>query len=163
MFRNSFGNLLGKKIELKAPFNGNILSLTEVSDPVFSSKLVGDGCAIIPTSNALLAPADGKIIQIATTNHAIGLALEHGIELLIHIGLDTVQLQGKGFKTYINVGDKVKKGQKLLEVDLEFLKENGKNLETPIVITNMGKIKKLEYFTGHAVAGKNSIIKLSVI
>lgn len=158
-----FKNLLAKKIEIKAPFSGTILEISEVSDPVFSGKVVGDGCAIIPTSNKLVAPADGKIVQISSSKHAIGMELEHGIELLMHVGIDTVELQGKGFTSFVKVGDHVKRGQELLEVDLEYLKSKGKILETPIIVTNMDKIKKIVSYTGEVKAGKTTIMKITLL
>ena len=157
---NMFKNLLAKKIELKAPLSGEIIEITKVSDPVFAGKIVGDGCAIIPTSDTLVAPADGEIVQISSTMHAIGIQLEYGIELLIHVGIDTVELKGKGFQSYIKVGDKVKQGQKLLSIDLDYLKQNAKSIETPILVTNMGMVKSIKAGTGNANAGKTTLMKI---
>lgn len=155
-----FNNLLAKKVKIKAPLSGEIIEISKVSDPVFAQKIVGDGCAIIPTSDTLLAPADGTIIQISSTMHAIGIQLEYGIELLIHVGIDTVELKGEGFLSYVKVGDKVKQGQKLLSIDLDYLKQNAKSIITPILVTNMGIVKSIKVNKGDAVAGNTALMKV---
>ena len=90
-----------KDIELYAPLTGNAVPLTDVPDPVFAEKMVGDGIAILPTSNQVLAPCDGKVVQIFPTNHAVGIEAEGGVDLLIHVGIDTVELKGEGFKRLV--------------------------------------------------------------
>lgn len=128
-------NLLKKKFEIKAPAKCKVIKLEEVSDEAFSRKIVGDGCAIIPEDNLICSPMDGEVILVFRTNHAIGIKSHEGIELLIHIGIDTVELDGKGFKSLVKVGDQVKVGTPLSKIDLDFIKANGKSIQTPVVIT----------------------------
>lgn len=129
---------------LKAPFKGEIVDITKVDDQVFSTKMLGDGIAIIPTSNQALAPCDGKITNIFPTNHAFGIETKEGLEILVHIGLDTVELKGEGFKRLIEEGTIVKAGDAVIEVDLEVIKSNNKDTITPLVITNMDKVKEIK-------------------
>ncbi|WP_097677926.1 PTS sugar transporter subunit IIA [Bacillus massilinigeriensis] len=124
------------KLQIFAPVNGAVMSLEEVPDPVFSQRMMGEGVAMVPKEGNIFAPVQGKIIQIAPTNHAIGILADDGSEILIHIGLDTVNLKGKGFTVRVKEGDQVSVGQLLMEVDWEYLRENDKSIITPIVITN---------------------------
>ncbi|MEG0386713.1 MAG: PTS glucose transporter subunit IIA, partial [Niameybacter sp.] len=110
---NFFNKLKG--IEIISPMTGEAIDLSQVPDPVFSEKMVGDGIAIIPTENRVVAPCDGKIVQIFPTNHAIGIETTTGLDLLIHIGIDTVDLKGEGFKRLVEEGDTVKMGDPILE------------------------------------------------
>lgn len=145
-------NFFGKKNESKAvpaievmtPMNGVILAITDVPDPVFSGKMVGDGFAVEPTSGVVLAPVSGEVVQIFPTHHAFGIRTEEGLEILVHVGIDTVQLKGEGFTPFIQTGDHVTQGQKVLEVDLEVLKNAGKSIVTPIVITNLTEVAHYE-------------------
>lgn len=148
-----------KKIELIAPLTGELIDITKVEDITFSQKMLGDGVAIIPTDGKLVAPADGKIIQLFHTKHAIGIDIK-GLELLIHVGMNTVELNGEGFTAHVSEGDKVKKGDLLLEVDLELLKEKGYPIETPLVITNMEVVKELTKSEGQVVAGQDLIMNI---
>ena len=148
-----------KKIEVVAPFSGELIDITKVDDITFKQKMLGDGVAIIPTNGKLVAPVDGTVIQIFHTKHAIG--IEHkGIEFLIHIGMDTVNLQGEGFTAHVKEGDKVKKGDLLIEVDLALVANKGYKTETPIVITNMELVKKLDKHEGTVVAGTSVIMEI---
>ncbi|MCT4593040.1 MAG: PTS glucose transporter subunit IIA [Anaeromicrobium sp.] len=133
-----------KEIVLKAPFEGKIVDIEEVSDPVFSSKMLGEGVAIKPTSNTAVAPCDGEITQIFPTNHAFGITTKEGLEILVHIGIDTVNLKGEGFKRLVEVGTNVKKGTAIIEVDLEYIKQSGKESITPVVITNMDQVERID-------------------
>lgn len=151
--------LFSKKIELIAPLTGELIDITKVEDITFSQKMLGDGVAIIPTDGKLVAPADGKIIQLFHTKHAIGIDIK-GLELLIHVGMNTVELNGEGFTAHVSEGDKVKKGDLLLEVDLELLKEKGYPIETPLVITNMEVVKELTKSEGQVVAGQDLIMNI---
>ena len=136
------------KLSLKMPVNGKVIELLEVPDLVFSQKMLGDGFAIEPSDGIVCSPISGKVVQKFPTNHAIGLETNDGLEILIHFGIDTVELKGEGFKSFIEVGDNVEVGQKLLEVDLEFLKKNNKSIITPIIFTNYDKIKKFNVILG---------------
>ncbi|ETT84101.1 PTS glucose transporter subunit IIA [Viridibacillus sp. FSL R5-0477] len=130
-------NLFKKRsLEVLAPINGEIIPLGEVPDPVFSQKMMGEGVAIIPTNGSVHAPVEGEIVLISDTKHAIGIRTTDGSEILIHIGLETVSLGGKGFTVLVSAGDKVSTGQVLIEVDWEYIRENAKNIVTPIIVTN---------------------------
>ena len=110
--------LFSKKVEIKSPINGKLVDVTEVKDEAFSSKALGDGMAIIPSDGKIYSPVDGEVVTMVDTNHAIGLSSK-GIEILIHIGMDTVKLGGKHFKAHVKEGDKVKTGTLLIEFDKE--------------------------------------------
>ncbi|MGX7262998.1 beta-glucoside-specific PTS transporter subunit IIABC [Enterococcus crotali] len=122
--------------QLISPVAGKVISLTEVKDDVFSSGLIGDGLAIIPEDNSLVAPESGEITMVFETKHAIGLKTTNGAEILFHIGLNTVQLGGKGFEAFVKVGDQVVKGQKLLAFDLAEIKAAGFDPTVVCVVTN---------------------------
>lgn len=132
-----------KELDLYAPITGELIDITEVKDQVFSQKILGDGIAIEPKEGVLYAPFDCEVIQLFHTLHAIGLKAKD-VEILVHIGMDTVELNGEGFKGFVNEGDHVKKGQKLIEFDIDYIKSKGKEITTPIVITNMDQVKSLD-------------------
>lgn len=121
---------------LKSPLSGKVLPLSDVPDKVFSSGAMGKGLAIDPEKGELIAPADGEITTIFPTGHAVGLTTKDGIEILMHIGMDTVELEGQGFETFVKQGDKVKAGDLLVRFDIEAIKAAGYSVITPIVITN---------------------------
>ena len=127
---------LVKKTMLTAPVDGKIIALCDVQDDAFASEILGKGCAILPTDGCFHAPISGTISTLFPSRHAIGITSDDGIEVLIHIGLDTVQLNGEGFTALVKQGDHVEQGQPLVNVDLAFVKEKGFCLETPVVITN---------------------------
>lgn len=151
-----------KKIELVGPITGDIIELEQVSDPVFSEKMLGDGVAILPKEGKLYSPIDGEIVTIFSTNHAIGLKHKSGLEILIHIGIDTVELEGKGFKRLAHQGDKIQVGTPLMEFDIEKIKSSGRSVITPIVITNMTEVKKLEKSTGQVIAKESIIMSIQL-
>lgn len=121
---------------LKSPLSGKVLPLSDVPDKVFSSGAMGKGLAIDPEKGELIAPADGEITTIFPTGHAVGLTTKDGIEILMHIGMDTVELEGQGFETFVKQGDQVKAGDLLVQFDIEAIKAAGYSVITPIVITN---------------------------
>ena len=127
------------------PITGKVCDISESPDPAFAGKIMGDGFVVFPEDNVVYAPCDASVEVVFPSKHAIGLKSEKGIELLIHVGLDTVSLNGEGFTTFVEVGDKVKKGQKLLEFDAEFIKSKGLQTATPVVITNMSENQKIEW------------------
>jgi PTS system beta-glucosides-specific IIC component len=122
--------------ELVSPLNGKVLALSEIEDAAFSSGALGHGVAIEPSEGKLLAPVSGTVSALFPTNHAIGITTDSGAEILMHIGMDTVQLEGKYFTAHTTQGEYVKKGQLLIEFDIEQIKKAGKPLTTPIVVTN---------------------------
>ncbi|MCI8861515.1 MAG: PTS transporter subunit EIIC [Lachnospiraceae bacterium] len=125
-----------EKIEIVSPLKGRIVKLSDVKDEAFSSGALGKGVAVEPEEGVLYAPADGTISALFPTGHAIGLTTETGLELLMHVGMDTVQLDGKGFKAFVAAGDSVKQGQKLLEFDIKLIQGEGYSLVTPVLVTN---------------------------
>ncbi|WP_302279990.1 PTS sugar transporter subunit IIA [Brachyspira pilosicoli] len=133
--------LFSKKIQIKAPINGKLIDITEVKDEAFSSKALGDGMAIIPSEGKVYAPVDGEVITMIDTNHAIGL-LAGGVEILIHIGMDTVRLGGKYFKAHVKEGDKVKADTLLIEFEKEEV-EKEYDITSPIIISNYSELKSL--------------------
>ncbi len=151
-----------KEISLVAPMTGEIIEIDKVPDAVFAGKMVGDGLAIKPTDGLVVAPCNGKIIQVFPTKHAIGLLTAEGVEILIHIGLDTVNLKGEGFEVFVESGDNVKKGDKLLEVDLEYVSENAKSTITPIIITNIDVVNGLSVKNGDVERGKDIIMNIEL-
>lgn len=125
-----------KNETIVSPLNGKVIPLSEVKDEAFSSGALGQGAAILPEDGVLYAPADGQIVALFPTGHAIGMSTSNGAEILMHVGMDTVQLDGKGFKPFVQMGDTVKKGQKLLEFDTKLITEAGYSLVTPVLVTN---------------------------
>jgi PTS system glucose-specific IIA component len=141
-----------------SPVDGQVLELSKVPDPVFSQKMMGDGMAVEPSAGEIVSPVDGEVIQLFHTKHAIGIRSLSGVELLIHIGLETVAMEGEGFTAHVKEGDKVKVGDPLITCDLELIKEKASSTITPIVIMN-GDV--LERVTKHEEAkAKKSETKL---
>ncbi|MEI4771482.1 PTS glucose transporter subunit IIA [Psychrobacillus sp. FJAT-51614] len=124
------------KLLIYAPLNGKIIPIEEVPDPVFNQKMMGNGVAIIPFGGKVHSPIEGTVVLLSDTKHAIGLRSKNGTEILIHIGLETVSLRGSGFTVLVTKGESVSVGQPLVEVDWDYLREHGKSIVTPIVITN---------------------------
>jgi len=144
MLKNFF-NKNGKKIEnVFSPLQGTVVPLSSVPDSAFAEKMIGDGIAVIPKDGKVVSPVKGQIIQVFPTKHAIGIKSEKGLELLIHVGLDTVELNGEGFDPYVTDGQTVNIGDPLLTVDLEYLKNHDKNVICPIIITNMEQISNID-------------------
>lgn len=127
-----------------SPIKGKIIDISEVPDVVFSEKMLGDGVAIYPIEGIVMSPVAGEVIHVMDTKHAIGLKSANGVEILIHVGIDTVDMKGEGFEVHVSEGDKVKLGDILLTFNLDKVKEKAKSTITPIVITNMDSIKGLE-------------------
>lgn len=131
-------------ISLGSPLAGKTIALEQVEDTVFSSGAMGRGLAIEPTEGKLFAPADGKIALMFPTGHAVGMKTIGNAEVLMHIGMDTVELEGEGFVTHVKQGDKVQKGQLLVEFDIPFIQSKGKSVVTPIVVTNFAEFTNLK-------------------
>lgn len=133
----------GGKIVIASPLSGKTVPLSEIKDEAFSSGALGEGIAVMPEEGAVYAPVDGTISAFFQTGHAIGMTTENGVQLLIHVGMDTVQLEGKGFKPLAAAGDIVKKGQKLLEFDMDFIKKQGYSLVTPVLVANSSEFDQI--------------------
>ena len=144
-----------------APLTGKAVPLSEVPDPVFSEKVLGDGVAIIPSDGKIVSPVDGEISTVAETSHAYGFTSENGQEVLVHVGLETVSLNGECFKVYGKAGDKVKAGDLVAEVDLEYLKEKEINPITPVLICSDTEGKELQYIEGDVKAGESEVLVLA--
>ena len=144
------------ELNMTAPCDGKVVLIEDVPDPLFAEKMVGDGFAIIPSSTDILSPVDGKIIQVFPTHHAVCIESVDGLEIIVHVGIDTVELKGEGFACYTEVGATVKSGDKLLSFTPEVLEAHGKNSITPVVITNKEIIKTLKVRTGTIAAGKTA-------
>ena len=127
-----------------APLAGNAIPMEQVSDPVFASGVMGGGIAIVPSEGKLYAPADGKVIVLADTGHAVGIAADNGAEILMHVGIDTVGLEGKPFTAHVKVGDHVNAGQLLMDIDLDYIRAQGLDTVTPIIITNTASYEAVE-------------------
>lgn len=153
-------SLFSKKKQqiIVAAQSGTAVDITEVPDPVFAQKILGDGIAIIPDKNEVVSPCDGTIVQIADTRHAIGIESDDGLEILVHLGIDTVKLVGEGFTCFVKVGQHVKAGDKLMEMDLELIKSKNLNLISPCIITNMDDVEKLKLFAGATTAGETTVM-----
>ena len=132
------------KIALASPLKGKVLKLSEVKDEAFASGVLGQGAAVEPEEGVLYAPADGTVSALFPTGHAIGFTTQTGLELLMHVGMDTVQLDGKGFKAFVETGETVKQGQKLLEFDRKLISEAGYSLVTPVLVTNSDDFEQVE-------------------
>jgi len=134
--QTSTASAANKEVVVYAPLDGRTLLLEQVPDPVFAQKMLGDGMAIEPASNTVRAPFAGEVVAAFPTQHAIGLRSSTGLECLIHVGIDTVTLNGRGFRLLVEQGRKVKQGDPLIELDLDVLRSSGRELTTPVVITN---------------------------
>jgi len=119
------------------PIDGKVISLTEVPDQVFAQGMMGQGFAISPTGNTVYSPIDGKIVSIFPTKHAIGLVTDTGVEILIHVGVDTVKLKGQGFEQLAEDGQVIKRGDALLKIDLAYIEANAPSSIIPIIFTNL--------------------------
>lgn len=148
-------------IVLGAPMKGKCVSIREVPDPTFGEEILGKGIAIIPSDGRVYAPADGVVSTVFPTGHAVGVTTPDGAEVLIHIGLDTVELKGEPFTIKVSADQNVKKGDLLIEADLEKIKASGKDTITPMVICNSDNWTNIESFAGRDVEPGDEVMKLS--
>lgn len=148
-------------ISILAPLSGQAVALDQVPDPVFSSKALGDGAAIIPSNGKIYSPVTGEVSTIAATQHAYGFSTADGLDILIHVGLETVALNGEGFTVHIKEGDQVKAGDLIAEVDLEFLKTKEINPITPVIICGGADELTMNAASGKVNAGKTTVLKLT--
>ncbi len=132
---------IDENIDLYAPVNGTLINIEDVADPAFSAKMTGDGVAFAFDGDTIYAPAEGKISIIAETRHAFAMKFDNGVEILIHIGLNTVNLGGKGFKALVTEGKKVKLGTPIIKIDRDIILQNNIDLTTPMIVTNTNGYK----------------------
>ena len=145
-----------------AYISGKVVPIEEVNDGIFSAKILGDGLAIKPEGNIITAPCDGTVTTVMEdSKHAVGIAANNGLEILIHEGLDTVALEGKGFELFVKTGQKIRRGDKLIRFDDQVLKEKGMNKICIMVITNSAEYPNLKLYTGmDAVQGETVIAEI---
>lgn len=160
-----FDKLFGKNEQINAnhiyaPMEGQAVAISEVPDPTFSSGMMGDGIAIKPTSGKVCSPVNGTVDMMFDTGHAVSLVAESGAEILIHVGLETVGLNGAPFKVRVKSGDKVKKGQILMEADLKAIEAAGLPTITPILVCNPDEFTTFNVTTGKAVTNADVVIEL---
>lgn len=154
-----FGRKKNKSIAVMAPVTGKTIPITEVEDQVFSDKILGDGVAMVPQDDNFYAPCDGTVVQVAHTYHAICIETNDGLELLLHLGMDTVQLEGEGFTAHVKTGQKVKAGDKLVTMDRAFVEEKGFTCVSPFIVTNLDSVKDVSFFTGSTIHGETKVIE----
>ena len=166
-----FGFLKKKKNEQSVENNfrlvsavaGKSIPLSEVPDPVFAQKMAGDGIAIDTTGDTIVAPADGELTLVFNTKHAFAMTLENGVELLVHIGIETVSLNGEGFEQLAEQGAKVKAGDPIIKIDREFIKSKGLHLTTPVLITNPDILKSISPVeNAETVAGETTVLEYTI-
>lgn len=146
---------------LVAPVTGEVVALDQVPDEAFASKAVGDGLAIRPTDNIVVSPADGTVVKIFNTNHAFCLETDKGAEIVVHMGIDTVALEGQGFKRLVEEGAEVKAGQPILELDLDYLNANARSMISPVVVSNSDDYAGLAALaSGSVVAGQTKLFEI---
>lgn len=150
-----------KEVNIYAPLSGEIVNIEDVPDVVFSEKIVGDGIAIRPNGDVIVAPVNGTIGKIFETNHAFSIESDEGIELFVHFGIDTVELKGEGFTRVATEGQKVKVGDPIIQFDLALLESKAKSVLTPVVISNMDEISNLQKHTGEVVKGESVVLTIT--
>lgn len=147
--------------EIESPLAGTVIPLSEVHDEVFASEMMGKGCAVIPEEGKVYAPFDGKVVGLLDSHHAVGMESTDGVEVLIHVGMDTVKLNGRCFTIHVEEGEQVKKGQLLLEFDIPGIKEAGYEVTTPIIITNSDEFNDVETKAKGKVTVGTKLLELS--
>ncbi|WP_367565585.1 PTS glucose transporter subunit IIA [Lacrimispora sp.] len=148
----------GQKI--LAPVEGTVIPLSQVNDPAFSQEILGKGIAIVPAKGRVVAPADGVLTVVFETKHAVSVTTDKGAEIIIHVGLDTVSLNGEHYTSYKNQGDHVKTGDLLLEFDVEAIKSAGYEVVTPVIICNHQEFPDMVCHTGKDVKELDVVIEL---
>ncbi|WP_409252862.1 beta-glucoside-specific PTS transporter subunit IIABC [Bacillus sp. SCS-153A] len=156
------GSAPNKGVTIESPLKGQLVPLSEVSDKVFASEAMGKGIAVLPTEGRVVAPVSGTVSTLFKTKHAIGLSSDEGVDILIHVGIDTVQLEGKYFASHIKQGDKVKAGDLLVEFDIEKIKEAGYEVVTPVIVTNHSDLGSMEVTKVRAVNVNDPLISIKV-
>lgn len=168
MFKKLFQTSKEEKVKsttdsiiVKSPIKGKILSLEEVPDEVFAQKLLGEGIAMIPEEGVIYSPVDGEVVQLfMPSKHAIGIRSNEGVEVLIHIGIDTVSMNGDGFEAFVDTGSTVTCGQELIRFDIDKVEKNAKTAITPIIITNSHELKNINIIANGNIGVGEEIIKV---
>lgn len=150
-----------ENIEILSPLSGEVIPVTEVNDPTFSQEMLGRGVAIKPSAGLVASPINGEVSTVFDTLHAIGLTSSDGVEMLIHIGMDTVKLKGEHFSAVVKTGDAVKIGDELIHFDMEALKDKGIDLTTPVIICNPDDYKEIKMQTHKQVSAGENIMTLT--
>ncbi len=157
-------NLFSKndKVGIVAPVAGRLINIKEVDDPAFNEEVLGKGVAVVPSDTRICAPVDGKVSAIFPTGHAAAVTSREGVEILIHVGLDTVKLKGRHFIVHAHEGQEVKKGELLLEADIEKIQAEGYDITTPIVICNSHDFSKIHIAETGTVSQGEEILNVQI-
>lgn len=147
-------------MKVVSPIDGKSKLLEDVNDEAFAGKMMGDGIAVVPSNGILYAPVSGQVTMVFPTNHALGIKSEDGMEILIHIGIDTVELNGKGFTGLVKQGDFVKAGDKLIEFDLDLVKVSGYDSDVMVIITNTSDFTAINYIADGDVNHGDNILEI---
>src|SRR5688572_31622550 len=150
------------QLKVFSPLSGQVWPLERVPDPVFAQKMVGDGLSIDPVDGLLLAACDGEVASLHAAGHAVTLRTAEGVEVLMHVGIDTVALKGEGFRPRVRLGDKVRTGQPLIEFNVDFVATHAKSLLTQVVVANSERVTRWERASGFVSAGKDTLFTVTV-
>ena len=165
MFKKLFGKgkEVNKNIEIYASLTGEYVKIEDIPDPVFAQKMMGEGFGINPTEGEVVSPIEGKVDNVFPTKHAIGLKADNGLELLVHIGLDTVQLDGEGFEVLVSSGDTVQVGDPLVKFNLEYISNNAKSVISPVIITNTDQTSAININDVNAIVkGETKVVDVTM-
>ncbi len=157
MLKKLFG---GKGIELLSVCDGEIIELTAVEDAVFSEKMMGDGYAIRPSKGEIVSPFDGEVDLLIDSKHAVTITSTEGVQVLIHVGIDTVNLAGEHYEAFVQTGDKVKKGDTLIKFDIPAIENAGYKTTTPVIVVNTDEYKSMEITNLKATKALESVLKI---
>ena len=149
-----------EKKEILAPVSGKVIPMSQVADPTFSQEILGKGVAVIPSEGRIVAPASGEVVVMFETKHAVSIKADNGAELIVHIGLDTVNLKGKYFESHVKQGDRVQAGDLLITADLEQIRAAGYDVITPVIICNTPDFPDMDCHTGITVKAGEPVISL---
>jgi sugar PTS system EIIA component len=166
LFRRNSENKIDNDgwIPFVAPLGGTIIPIEKVPDPVFAGRMVGDGIAILPETDEVLAPVSGVLTHIFPTGHAAGITTPEGIEVLVHVGVDTVELKGEGFTILVKQGDRIEAGTPMIRLDLPKLRKIARSIVTPVIITNMPRVQQLQKIDAeHVEPGEIGILRVQLI
>lgn len=149
-----------KSADVLSPMKGTVIPMNEVKDPTFAGEILGPGVAIVPKEGKVVSPVDGKVGVMFETKHAVSISGPNGVEMIVHVGIDTVELKGEHFTSHKNTGDPVKAGDLLLTFDMDAIKEAGYDVTVPVVICEKGNYAEIECFHGKEVEAGELIIRL---